>query len=698
MELALGVLLLTIRITGPGWVWSSAARDPGRGFGDRCGWLAGTGLVLNLLLVLIAAAFQQWSPGVDWILWGLLVCFGAVRIGRRNVRWASWVAPALAVGGLAAAAALLPLRSEWLAGGWDPGLYQNHAVSIARRGGTQPWTDTVYAELTPAERELVSTSEGEYREVFPGVPIGMRDGSLPVYFFPLNSICGAWLYRLGGMALLTRSSMVLALLGLLPAYVLLGVLGLRRNARFAGLLFWVLSPVWVYHQAIASSEMLQLFLFCAGLLFYLESAERQVSWPWLAGLAFFAGTVNRFDYPVFAGLILALAAGAESAVRNSGWRRRILFCFGALALGILWDWSFAGTTISRLQEKDQVLWVVLVPFAFSAGLAGLLAWRRSPPPLVVPVCRFARVAGLCAAGVWVAVVALLAIPPARDAVLAIAAQVPVAGGVLLRFARLIPFHGAAWFLSVAVGVFLLARDRSAASLRMRLMVAALGGLLLMLLVNGGIAPIYPWALRRYFVFLIPFMALAQGDLAARAFAGFHAGRRIWPVAGFLLLGLAWFAGARNSQAAYRAGDYTGLSGLLETMDKQIQKRDLVVADDPRWGTPLLLACGRDVLDGQRLWESAEPGMREDYLRMLRRLQREEGRRVLWLTSTAVGVEIYPLDIGPVAPVFEDLSFVYRTVVHSARADHFEARESQRVFGLYEWMAERSAEPVSSPAN
>lgn len=696
MELALGVLLLTIRITGAGWVWSTAARDPERGFGDRCGWLAGTGLILNLLLALIAAAFQRWSPGMDWILWGVLVCAGVVRIRRRPIRWASWIAPALVVGILAAAAVLLPLRSEWLAGGWDPGLYQNQAVSIAQHGGTQPRTGTVYAELTPAERQTVRVTEGTYNEVFPGVPIDLSDGSLPVYFFPLNSICGAWLHRLGGLALLTRASTVLALLGLLPAYALLGALGLRRGARLAGLFFWVLSPLWVYHQAIASSEMLQLFLFSVGLLFYLEAMEQRRPWPWLAGLALFAGTVNRFDYPVFAGLLLALAAGVESAAQHPGWRRRILLGFGALALGILWDWIFAQVTISRLQEKDQVLWVVLLPFAFSAGAATLLAWRRPSPPFVASLCRAAQ-SGLGAAGALVAGVALLAIPPARDAVLALAAKVPFAGGVFLRFARLIPFQGAMWFLSVAVGVFCLARDRSAASLRMRLAVAALGGLLLMLLVNGGIAPIYPWALRRYFVFLIPFMALAQGNLAARVFAEFRTGRWIRVAAGLLLLGLALGDGAWHSRAAFQVGDYVGLSGLLETVDEQIRERDLVVADDPRWGAPLLLACGRDVLDGKRIWESPDPGFREVYLRMLRRLQREEGRRVLWLTSTEAGLGVYPLDMGPVVPVFEDLPFVYRTVIHGARADHFEARDNRRVFGLYEWSVERAVDPVPFPA-
>jgi hypothetical protein len=692
----LGVLLLTIRITGAGWVWSSAARDPKRGSGDRCGWVAGTGLIINLLLALIASAFQQWSPGMDWILWGVLVCAGAMRIRLRPIRWASGIAPALAVGGLATAAVLLPLRSEWLAGGWDPGLYQNYAVSIAQRGGTQPRTDTVYAELTPAERETFRVTEGAYNQVFPGVPIDLRDGSLPIYFFPLNSICGAWLHRLGGLALLTRASMVLALLGLLPAYALLGSLGLRRGARLAGLLFWGLSPLWVYHQAIAISEMLQLFLFSAGLLFYLESMEQRRPWPLLAGLALFAGTVNRFDYPVFAGLLLALAAGAESAAQNPGWRRRILFCFGALALGILWDWIFAWVTISRLQEKDQVLWVVLLPFAFSAGVAWLLAWRRSPPPFVAPLCRAARFAGLCAAGALVAGIALLAIPPAREMVLAVAAKVPVAGGMLLRFSRLIPFHGTGWFLSVAVGAFCLARDRSAASLRMRMMVAVLGGLLLMLLLHGGIAPIYPWALRRYFVFLIPFMALAQGDLEARVFGGFRAGRRIWAAVGLLLLGLALFDGVRYSQAAFQVGDYVGISELLQTVDGQIQDRDLLVADDPRWGTPLLLARGRDVLDGKRIWGSTDPAFREDYLRMLRRLQREEGRRVLWLTSTEAGLGLYPLDIGPVVPMFENLPFVYRTVVHSARADHFQARDNRRAFGLYEWTAESAADPLWPP--
>jgi len=684
VELALGILLLTIRIIGAGWAWSFAARDSSLGLWDRCGRMVGAGLVLNLLLVLIASAFQWWTLVMDWVLWAAVVGLGMVRIRRQGGRWNMWLVPALVVGALTVAAVLLPLRSEWLAGGWDPGLYQNNAISIDWRNGTQPKSDTVYAEMMPTERILASTSEGEYREVFPGVPIEIRDGSLPIYFFPLNSICGAWLHRLGGKALLMRSSVVLAFLGLFPAYALFGVLGLWRSARVGSLLFWVLSPLWWYHQAIPISEMLQLILFCTVLLFYLDSVEKRISWPWLAGLSLFAGTINRFDFPVFAGLLLALAAGAESVIRNPGWRRRILLCFGALALGLLWDWIFAGVTIFRLQEKDQVLWVVLLPFVSSALFAGILARRRLSPSWIKFICRFAQGVGLCAAGVGMIIIFLLIIPSVSELFLASVLKVPVVGGVILRISRLIPFHGVAWSLSVVLGAFFLAWNWSGSGIRLRLVVFALGGLLLMLLLHGGIASIYPWAFRRYFVFLIPFMALIQGYLAMSVFKGFRSGHRVWAAMGFLLLGGAVFDGIWHSLDASRVGDYAGLIGVIEKVDVHIQDRDLVVADDPRWGTPLLLMSGRNVLNGKLLWESREPGFSKVYFRMLRRLQREEGYRVLWLTSTDKGRSIYPVDIGPVRSLFEGIPFVNRTVVHSARGNHFAMHENPRTFSLYEW--------------
>lgn len=692
MELWVGGILLVLRLMIPGWIWTWRVAGPidhreTDTFQLQVGRAVAAGLLLNLLPILALSAGGVWTPLADWTLWGLGAAAGGVRLIRTGglsrlstLRFAGTVG----LTGLVTALVLfLPPRSEWLAGGWDPGIYVNQAVSIANHNGTCPVRDTVYADMTVAEREWVSTQEGsDYHEVFPGVPVSLEDGSLPVYFFHLTPVCGAWLYRLGGMGLLHRMPLLLALLGVLPAWAMLGALGLSRITTVAALVFWVLSPLWVYHQAIPSSEMLQVFLLCAGLLFYLDAARLGKSWPVLAGLALFAGTANRFDYPVFAGWFFVVAAAAEAAACWPGWQRRVGLCLSALALGLVWNVVFAWVTLARLHEKDQVLWIVLVPFAvWALAVSALVRWRIAPS-FQKQVGRIVRVASfsllVAVAGVWL----LLWAPATQGAFLVAARRLPLVGSLVLALYRLLPFHGLLWLLAGVGGGMALATDQSAPNQRLRLVALALGGGVVALLLHGGIAAIYPWALRRPMVLWIPFMALVQGYGAGWVREKWVARRWVWAVVGSLLLMGALWNGARISRVASRVGDYRGMTAWLESITPHIQPEDVVVADDPLWGTPLLLAAGRDVVNGKLLWNLPQETRCAEFLAMLQRLQYERHGRILWLTSTPSGLDIYPFDLGSVVPLFENRRFGYPTVIHSPRGNHFATRENEQWFSLY----------------
>jgi hypothetical protein len=158
----------------------------------------------------------------------------------------------------------------------------------------------------------------------------------------------------------------------------------------------------------------------------------------------------------------------------------------------------------------------------------------------------------------------------------------------------------------------------------------------------------------------------------------------------LLVAALLVVGIRASRKAAQVGDYVGFRGALATLNQSVQDGDIVVADDPRSGTPLLLMYGRDVLDGRRLWKSRDPEYQRKYLAMLRRLQVELGRRIVWLTSTGDAMGLYPPSIGPATPLTEPLDAAFRTVIHSPNADGFATRENQGRFQLHVWHA-RDAE-------
>jgi hypothetical protein len=207
-----------------------------------------------------------------------------------------------------------------------------------------------------------------------------------------------------------------------------------------------------------------------------------------------------------------------------------------------------------------------------------------------------------------------------------------------------------------------------------------------LFLNPGIAPLYPWAFRRSVVFLLPLTALVLGyGLTVPALQGSRhpqAGR----LTTLLLVAALLVVGVRASRSAAEVGDYVGLREALATLNLSVRDGDVLVADDPRFATPLLLMYGRDVLDGSRLWKSRSPEYQRSFLEVLGRLQLEKGRRMLWLTSTEEALGIYPPAIGSTTPLTEPLAVSYRTVIHSPKADRFATKESKTRLQLHLWQA------------
>ena len=690
-----GGFLLALRVVGAGWVWTAA----GGAFIPRLGRTLIAGLLLNLLPALVLASFGRWTPGLDWAAWAAVAVIGLVRWRRGGAAAApeaKGFAAALAVVALLAAVPLAaPPRSEWLAGGWDPGIYQNNAVAIARANGFQGRAESVYSRMPLEDRPLFTRSDAEYHEVFPGAPIRLADGSLPLYFFHLSPLCGAWFWRAGGLDALLRMPAVLALWGLLPMLALAGLAGWRGWRLGAALGAWLLSPMWWYQQSLPTSEMLYLLLLLGGILLYLREADRGAAVPAGAMAALFAATANHLNAALLAGILLLVAAAAEAAARAPRRVVRIALCFAALGAGIAWDLGFAGITILRLEEKDQALRVILPAFAALALLGTLLAWRPLPAAVRARGLRWLA-AGGGLAGLALAALALgTAVEPVRLALMKAADRLPVAGPVLERVLRVVPFHGPLGWAWACAGLAGLSLRRDPALRLWKALAFALALVCLLLFVEPGIAPLYPWALRRYVVFLVPLLAWGQAFAAVRGIEEIRARGGGWRWAALLILAPAVVEGARLAAAAGRVGDYPGLARTLAALEQALQPGDVVIADDPEWGTPLLLAGGRDVVSGRRLWRSEDPGFQRRYLDALARARRETGRRFLWMTSTGDRLDLYPVELGVAPAPLAEIAYAFHTVNHGERGRTYEVRERQRVFRLYEW--DGTYRPRAAPA-
>jgi hypothetical protein len=288
-------------------------------------------------------------------------------------------------------------------------------------------------------------------------------------------------------------------------------------------------------------------------------------------------------------------------------------------------------------------------------------------------------------GLTLVVVALgVAVEPVRVKLMKVAVRVPMAGPMLARLICVVPFHGSLGFAWAGCGIAWMSLHREQSLRVLKTLVCALAIVCLLLFLQLGIAPLYPWALRRYVVFLVPLLAWAQAFAIVRGVEVIPLRGGGWRWAVLLVFIPALVEGGRISAAAFRVGDYPGLGQALSALERALKPGDVIVTDDPEWGTPLFLAGGRDVVSGRLLWRRDDPDYQRRYMEALRDVRQESGRRFLWLTSTAKGRDLYPVELGGNSTPITEVDYNFRVVNHSARARTYETRPRHRIFRLYDW--------------
>ncbi len=670
---------LKLILPGLAWVWllpAALAGEPHPWKRRLCtGAAAGAlGVLLASLLTMTLGLAGIFTPAIETAARAALVAAGlAAGAWVHRGRLASMLADAAPVALLFLAGIVtilaLPNRGEWIAGGWDPGVYMNEAAALSRSGTFAPPDRLFHEVLTPEERAVFLRRGQAGIERFPGVVTDPARRAFAFEFFRLTPSFFAAVHRSGGLAAMARANMIAGMVLLAAFFALVWTRLSLPHAVFSALLL-AAGPVWIYHAQLPTTEMLHLLLLCACLGFA-TAGPRDGRATGLAALAAFAVVTNRMsDLPFLGFLVLCHALGsATENDRRPLERRHLAILLGAAGGGIV-NALVAPGSIQGWQDASAILAVAAAALIAVLG-TDLLAAR--------PGVR-ARLAGLSPRTLDVAAVAFLAAVAvswlARDAV--------TGPKDMDNLQRLLPFTGRLPMLAAAAGLAV------ALLVRPRMRPAALFPLLLfffavawMLVLRKSIVDLYPWATRRYVPYLVPFLALAAGHGLALLW-DISRGRPYARAAACLALAAMLAEPAQASRRAWTYTQYNGLGAALQAVADRIDPSDVVITDHPAWGTPLALVHGRNVLSGQADRSPRDNG--EGIAAILPGLAARlhaGGRRILCLTSTDAGLSVFPFPDPSIATLlWEGPVFPYQVMVQHAAARQFKLQTRSVRFRLY----------------
>lgn len=559
---------------------------------------------------------------------------------------------------------LLPHRGEWVAGGWDPGLYMNQGVHIARTGGfsieSHPYFRLPASEDT---RRLFRFDRDNRRQAMPGILVDDACQRQEFQFFRLMPSLVAATYRCGGLGAAVRTNHVAAVLALVMLGALAWYLGTGRQAGVAVALM-ALQPIFLWHTHVPVSEMLQLVLILSALLCAVVPATLGSTLGVCA--CFTAAVLNRVSFFSFGFMFLFCLAVLDW---DGGFRKARLFrhigiaC--ALLLGMAIDlWTLPVTVMGVSDAHWGMLLAPLVVLPVVLAMDVLPRWERAAEAVGAHGNLF-RWAGMLAAVVMVPflwwVPTLLhpwqnKIEPGNLALLM--TYVGVGGGLL------------AW-----VGLVVVWRRQGSRALAFCLSFLAL--CVAMLMFRKYIESIYPWATRRYLDLVPPLVALA-GAYAVETVCGWvpWRGRLAGTVIACGLVVAVCVPLATRSRAAWGNTEYDAASAALARVAAAVPDDALVVSDHFLWGMPLQSVFGKQVLVAV-CPKGVAPG--EFYARALASAAPAASGRLLLLTST--GDDVVGGGFAPT--LLLDIPWETHEAVHNRKAYAFPVKSRTFRFRLYE---------------
>lgn len=678
------VLCLRFVLVGAAWVWilplpqGSADLFWVRSF-VRSAQAYLIGLVSSLLVSLTLCEAGICTLGTEIAISLILVALGVLTgLARERKLLRDGITltlPGVVVFALAMTSVMwLPKSSEWIVGGWDPGVYLNQGVWVAQTGTFYPEPENAYKDLTE-EGFLAFTRRGgkgagDYRECFPGIPLDRNTRAVRNYFYRLSPTAISIVARCGGLRAATRINFIFGFFAcaILAAF-LLGQIP-HPFCAVAATICMVAHPLWLYHLHIPVSEMLQLLLVCCiGLLLSIRTTGYAA--PLLLGATVLAAVLNRISFMPFGAMLLPCIAWQDRA-RNDRWRVRFerSTLVVTLVLGGCFDIFVTSVTTEQLQRVVPTLIKAGVGFAAAAVIIDEIAWRprvrriieRTPSWLSPAACCLAIIALI---GTW------------------FLTGVDFAAGTAMSLRRILPFLGWGYVISAALGSVALYSDQGKEAHLLKIFICWLAAVSAVVLVQSFMAIIYPWATRRYLPFTVPCLSVLLAYLCHRLWA-----RTSWQIAwgkglALLVLLAVLLSSAKSSWHAWNRTEYDGLSAALTEIAEQVGPEEIVVVDHPWWGTPLRFLHGVRILNARPFYARDEGPTMSAGLAALEHL-RNEGANIRFLTSTERGLDVYPLDPGKVELDWTSETVNIDEIIHHKRMSDFKIKHKTRVFRLYTW--------------
>jgi hypothetical protein len=678
----LGALLITLRLAVPGmalgWLLATPSELLDTRWVSRVGLGARTMLVGALVSALVVFALGQaelYRPMVEATLLAIICLAGvlpALLYRRREFgRFLKTTAPfvGLVLCGTATILAL-PERSEWMLGGWDPGVYVSEGIALERTGSFYPEDPLLFEQLDDEERAVFTRGDVRRTERFPGVVVDAKRQRLSYEFFRMHPAMIALFYRCGGVNAALRGNTILAMFVLLVFGALLLEQSGPAHAIFA-LLVLMAQPLWLYHTHVPVSEMLHLLLM-VGIGLLLPHRHRDVASRVCFALLMLGLMLNRFSFLPFGSILIVCMAWLDTNRKPRGWvwlERGLQW--GALALGAWLDCWASPASIQGWSANAIPVIVAVVGGCFLLGVTldsvasidRVRLWLSSPP-------RWTRImVGWLCAGTLIGLYCLGRWGEQTKESDNLYRLLPYLGGVVVCFAGL--------------GLFLLTYRKQTVRRTLGVFLLFLFSMTCIVLIKKWTKDFYPWATRRYLASTVPLIAIVAGYPIVCAWNA--RGRSLFNrVAALILLGVLLGTGAKHSWHAWSRAETHGVQRVLDAIAARIDDGDIVVVDTPTWGMPLKMIYGKEILNGKHMWRRKDAAQMQVGLDALKRLH-DDGRRIRFLTTTrTVGMDIYPVDVEPVTLDWQSEESVLEEINHSSRADDFEVREKRNVFRLFTW--------------